>query len=90
MVEAGVMRLVGKVPDEICVFAPCRDSKTVARVKFSVIRLAQQVPGSGTDRRVAGDSEGRGDVTAPRLRAVFLWKKYQATACGFRKKGGLP
>jgi hypothetical protein len=43
MVEAGVMRLVEKVPGEngeICVFAPCRDSKTVARRKFSVTRPA--------------------------------------------------
>jgi hypothetical protein len=40
MVEAGVMRLVEKVPGEICVFAPCRDGKTVARVKFSVTKPA--------------------------------------------------
>ena len=43
MVEAGVIRLVEKVPDEngeMCVFAPCRDGKTVARVKFSVTRPA--------------------------------------------------
>jgi hypothetical protein len=26
-------------------------------------------------------------VTAPCLRAVFFWKKYQATACGFRENG---
>ena len=41
--EAGVMRLVEKVPgenEEICVFAPCRDGKTVARVKYSVTRPA--------------------------------------------------
>jgi hypothetical protein len=36
MVEAGVMRLVEN--GEICVFAPCRDGKTVARRKFSVTR----------------------------------------------------
>jgi hypothetical protein len=43
MVEAGVMRLVEKVPGEngeIFVFAACRDGKTVARVKFSVTRPA--------------------------------------------------
>jgi hypothetical protein len=53
MVEAGVMQLVEKVPGEpilapprgpgngeICVFAPCRDSKTEARVKFSVTTCA--------------------------------------------------
>jgi hypothetical protein len=36
MVEAGVMRLVEN--GEICLFAPCRDGKTVTRVKFSVTR----------------------------------------------------
>jgi len=43
MVEAGLMRLVEKVPGEhgkVCVFAPCRDGKTVARVKFRVTRPA--------------------------------------------------
>jgi hypothetical protein len=43
MVEAGKMRLVEKVPGqngESCVFAPCRDGKTVARVKFSLTRPA--------------------------------------------------
>ena len=43
MVEADKMRLVEKVPGErgeICVFAPCRDGKTVARVKFSVTKPA--------------------------------------------------
>jgi hypothetical protein len=38
MVEAGVMRLVEK--GEICVFAPCRDGKTVTRAKFSVTKPA--------------------------------------------------
>jgi hypothetical protein len=36
MVEAGKMRLVEN--GEVCVFAPCRDDKTVARVKFSVTK----------------------------------------------------
>jgi hypothetical protein len=43
MVEAGVMRLVEKVPGEngeIFVFAPCRDGKTVTRAKFSVTKPA--------------------------------------------------
>ena len=43
MVEAGKMRLVEKVSGErgeICVFAPCRDGKTGARVKFSVSTCA--------------------------------------------------
>jgi hypothetical protein len=38
MVEAGVMRLVEN--GEICLFAPCRDGKTVARVKFSITKPA--------------------------------------------------
>ena len=43
MLMAGKMRLVEKVPGErgeICVFAPCRDGKTAARVKYSVTRPA--------------------------------------------------
>jgi hypothetical protein len=43
MVEAGVMRLVEKVPGEhgkVCVFASCRDGKTTTGERFSLVKPA--------------------------------------------------